>query len=193
MRVATWAAVATVATGAVWWLAAPAGADITTPPGRCEGTATFTQGLDDTGPFSVDSRTLDPDTVTEVPLEDDVQWTAQLIGVAPAERPVSGYVAVDLPWPFGTVTINSCDDTTAKVQNSGTQSYDLPSLVPRSVEFQVEGEHREGANVYCSGSAKVKIEGSAFDTPLTFVSLVGLAASGVGLAMAGRSKYRRIA
>jgi hypothetical protein len=193
MQVAKGVAAAVAIGGVVALFAAPAWADVTTPPGRCQGTATFTKGLQDTGPFVVDSKTLAPDTVTKIPLSDDVQWTAGLNGVDPKARPVSGHVAIDLPWPFGTVAINSWDDTTTKTENSGTQSYDLPSAVPRGVVFEVQGEHREGATVYCSGTAKVEIEGSAFSTPLAFVSLAGLAASGVGVAMAGRSRYRRIA
>lgn len=164
-----------------------AAADITEPPGRCVGTASFQRGAGD-GPFTVDSRTLSPDDVTTVPLKDTVSWTGELVGVSPGQREISGYVKVDLPPPLPDLTIDSWDGPSSLTANQGTKNYSLPSVTPRGVEFRVYGSHSEAGTVFCTGSAKVKVEGSALASPITIASLVLLAASAVPLVLAGKGK-----
>lgn len=180
-----------VATAVGLGTAATANAEVTTPAGTCVATAAFLGGTSK-GPFTVDTRTLQPSDVVLVPIADTVSWTGQLVGATPTARPVSGYIAVDLPWPLGTVTVDSWEGTTSLVENSGTDDYSLPSATPRGIEVQVRGVHRENGAVVCSATVTVEIEGSPFDSPAAIVSLGGLAASGVALAMAGRAKYRSV-
>jgi hypothetical protein len=173
-------------------VARPAVADITEPPGVCVGTASFQTGTEADGPFTVSSKELTSSDVVTVPLSDTVAWTGELVGVTPASRPVKGFVAVDLPWPFGTYTVDSWGSTSDKVASSGIHEYDLPSAIPRGVTFTVRGEHWENGALFCKGTAKVQVEGGAFDTPATFVSVGLLALSGVGLFFAGRPSFRRV-
>ncbi len=168
-------------------LAGVAAADITEPPGRCVGTASFQRGAGD-GPFTVDSQRLSPDDVVTVPLKDTVTWSGELVGVSPATRQISGYVKVDLPPPLPDLTIDSWDGPSALTANQGTRNYSLPSVTPRGVEFRVYGSHSEAGAVFCTGSAKVKVEGSAIANPITIASLVLLAASAVPLVLAGKGK-----
>lgn len=59
------------------------------------------------------------------------------------------------------------------------------------VEITVAGEHAD-ENGQCSGSVKVQLEGGAFDSPLTAVSLAGTALTGFGVAVALRPLFRRV-
>src|SRR3954449_12750267 len=164
--------------------AAPAGAEI---DGPCTGSAEF-----DEGGFTVDAGDLAPGEVVEVPVSDTVHWQGEIDGVS-GERDIAGSVAVDLPWPFGEAQIDGWDGSTDKTGNQGDKSYDLPSLIPRGVEFEVKGQHSEDGEVVCTGTVTVKVEGSAFDSPLTPVALAGTAISGVGLVLAGRPALSKLA
>jgi hypothetical protein len=168
----------------------PAHAEVITPPNTCQATAAFQTGVD--GPFTVDTQQLQPSAVIEVPLEDNVAWTARVLNQSPAPREVSGSLTVDLPWPLGTYTIESWSGMTDVVEKSGLTDYHLPAATPRGVELQVKGAHRENGQLVCSGTVNVKIAGSPFKSPATLVSLAGLAASGVALFLAGRPKLVRI-
>jgi hypothetical protein len=160
--------------------ASPAAAQI---DGPCTGSGDFEDGTKDAGPFTVDGDTSD---VVEVPLKDTVHWQGAID--ASGERAYSGSIEVDLPWPLGEATIDTWDGTTEETGNKGDKSYDLPSAIPRGVEFEVTGHHSEDGTVVCSGTVKVKVEGGAFDSPLAPVGIGGTVVSGVGLAMAGLSK-----
>jgi hypothetical protein len=160
--------------------ASPAAAKI---DGPCTGSGDFQGGTKDAGPFTVDGDTSD---VVEVPLKDTVHWQGAID--ASGERDYSGSIEVDLPWPLGAATIDTWDGTTEETSNQDEKSYDLPSAVPRGVEFEVTGHHSEDGKVVCSGTVKVKVEGGAFDSPIAPVALGGTVISGVGLALAGLSK-----
>ena len=160
--------------------AAPAAAEI---DGPCTGSGDFEDGTKDAGPFTVDGDTSD---VVEVPLKDTVHWQGAID--ASGERDFSGSIEVDLPWPLGAATIDTWDGSTEETGNDGDKSYDLPSAIPRGVEFEVSGQHSEDGSVVCSGTVKVKVEGGAFDSPVAPVALGGTVISGIGLALAGLSK-----
>jgi hypothetical protein len=133
------------------------------------------------GGFVVDARAIGNDVVT-VPREDSVDWEGSVAG-PPGEY--SGSISVDLPPPFGEVEIDSWSGDSDTPSNFGTEAYDLPSLVPAGVEFEVVGSHTD-ANGTCSGSVRMEVDGGAFDSPLTIVSLLGTIASGAGFAMLAR-------
>jgi hypothetical protein len=124
--------------------------------------------------------------VDEVPLEDTVAWKGSITGPS-GEAAYSGHIEVQLPWPLPAMRIDSWSGTTDSTANSGSKHYDLPSAVPRNVEFEVTGAHRQGG-VSCSGTVKVKVAGSAFDSPAAPASLIGTIVSGGVLALAGRAK-----
>jgi hypothetical protein len=168
--------------------AAPAGADINGP---CTGSGAFNRGTKARGPFTVNAQDLKPGDVVEVPVKDTVHWKGDISGVS-GNRTIDGFVAVDLPWPFGEATIDTWGKSTDLTGNEGEHSYSLPSLIPRGVEFEVSGQHSENGVVVCSGTAKVKVEGSAFDSPLAPIGLGGTAISGVGLAFAGRPVFKKL-
>ena len=161
--------------------ASPAAAEI---DGPCTGSGDFEDGTKDAGPFTVDGNTSD---VVEVPLKDTVRWQGAIDGVS-GEREFAGLIEVDLPWPLGAATIDTWDGSTDETGNKGDKSYDLPSAIPRGVEFEVSGQHSEDGTVVCSGTVKVKVEGGAFDSPLAPVGIGGTVISGIGLALAGLSK-----
>jgi len=164
--------------------AAPASAEINGP---CTGSAEFQKGG-----FTVDAGDLGPDEVVEVPVADTVHWQGEISGVS-GERDIAGSITVDLPWPLGEATIDSWDGSTEETGNDGVKKYDLPSMIPRGVEFEVNGQHSEDGEVVCTGTVKVKVEGGAFDSPLAPVALGGTVLSGVGLVLAGRPVLSKLA
>lgn len=177
-----------LAAATAFTLAGPAGADITEPPGRCVGRAELANGVD--GPLTLDSSTLTPDDVTVVPLSDTVTWRGQLTGIeGPGEREISGFVKVDLPWPFPDVTVKEWSTVTKRTARSDTTDYSLPSVTPRNVELRVYGEHRENGAVFCSGATNVKIAGGMFGSPIAIVSVVALLLSAAGLALSGKGSH----
>jgi hypothetical protein len=163
--------------------APPAAAELVDPPGACVGEGTWR----DSG-LTVVSTEADPGTVIEIPRADQVDWTGEVIGPQPgSERPIAGSVSLALPPPLGRLTVNDWDGTGVNVATSGTESYDLPALVPAGVVFTLHAEHREGDQVFCAGTAQLRIAGGPFDSPLIWVALAGTALFGGLLALAGRN------
>lgn len=186
--------------GALVLTSAPAGAVID-PPGNCVGQGTFEKGTKARGSFTEQADQIPAGRVVEVPRADTVTWSGSLpklaaggdpLTVTVPKRPIRGFVAVDLPWPFGSVTVDSWGNDSDVVGNKGEHTYDLPSVVPRGVEFKVFGEHRENGSVYCSGFVLVKIEGGPFDSPLIWASLGLTAVSAAFFVVAGRPVFRKI-
>jgi hypothetical protein len=163
----------------VW--ASPASAELVDPPGTCVGAGTWRDGG-----FTVESSTADPAAVIEVPRSDEVSWTGALVGREPgAERQIAGSVSLALPVPLGSLTIDDWSGPGTNVASSGVQRYDLPAVVPAGVVFTLRAEHHENGALFCSGSAQLRIAGSPFGSPLTWVS-IGLALLfGALLAIAG--------
>jgi len=160
-----------------------AAADLADPPGTCAGTGAFR----DAG-FTVVSTGADPADVIEIPRADQVAWTGEVTGPEPGQpRPIAGRIALELPAPLGQVTVDEWDGTGVNLAASGTEPYDLPGLVPAGVVFTLHAEHREGDQVFCTGTAQLRIAGGPFDSPLVWVGLAGTALTGGLLLLAGRN------
>ena len=125
--------------------------------------------------------------VIEIPREDTVAWQGS-VAAPPGEY--FGAIMVDLPPPFGTVQIDDWGGDSDTTSNAGTKDYDLPSMVPAGVEFQILGEHSD-ENGSCRGYVNVQIKGGPFDSPAAAISLVGTAVTGAGAAAALRPLFRR--
>jgi len=166
-----------VVCAAIFLYPAAAGATPTVINGPCEGSGTFQKGG-----FTVNAT--EAGTV-EVPRTDDVDWKGSITGPT-GDNPYSGSIKVDLPPPFGSLSIDSWSGTTDATSNSGTKHYDLPGAVPANVEFTVRGSHSQGS-FNCSGHVTVKIKGSSVNA-FSIGSVVATAATGVGLVFAGRAK-----
>lgn len=148
--------------------------------GNCEGTADFQE--------SGHHYTAADAGVDEIPLKDTVKWAGQID--TPSSAPdwgYSGHIQLELPPPLPAITIDDWSGTTDATGNSGTKKYDLPSFVPRGVELEVTGSHTQ-ADLSCSGVVKVKIAGSALDSPAAPAAVVGTVVTGGVLALAGRAK-----
>lgn len=164
--------------------AAPTGADL---EGDCEASGAFAAGTKSGGPFTVDARSVGTETVV-VPRSDSVSWTGS---VPSSPGAYSGSIGVDLPPPFGQVTIDSWEGTTDATENSGVEEYDLPDLVPAGVTFRVSGEHVDQARE-CSGFVNVEVEGGAFDSPVGPIVLLLTVGAGAGFFLAIRPLFQRV-
>lgn len=174
------------AAGALFGLLVAGGAPTVTAeldgPNGCQASGAF---LD--GGFTVDAATIGDDLVT-VLRSDTVAWQGS-VAAPPGEH--SGSISVELPPPFGDVEIDSWSGDSQSTSNEGVREYDLPSLVPAGVEFEVVGSHTD-QNGTCSGYVRMEVEGGAFDSPLTAISLVGTVATGAGLAAMLRPLLRPV-
>jgi hypothetical protein len=148
----------------------------------CQGSGTFREdGL------TVDAESIG-DEVVKIPREDTVDWQGSVDAPPGA---YSGTIAIDLPPPFGEAEIDSWSGESDNTANAGERDYDLPSVVPAGVEFQVVGSHTD-ENGSCSGFVNLEIKGGPFDSPLAPASLVGTVAAGVGLAFTVRPLFRGV-
>jgi hypothetical protein len=132
---------------------APASADLSDPPGACLVTTTWGEGGG-----TVDSASVNPTDVVEVPRADEVFWTARVNG--PAEgtvRPVEGSAALVLPAPLGTVTLDEWSGSTDNVETSGSRL--LPDLLPAGVIFEMRMEHYENGTLFCTASVQMRVAG----------------------------------
>lgn len=180
-------AAATMVIGALVSMASPAGAVLT---GGCTGDGTFAKGTTASGkgPFAAES--MPASKVITVPLSDNVTWSGAVNnGVPESQRKISGFVAVKLPWPFKSFDIDTWGSKpSSKIANNGTKHYKLPSLLPRNTVFEVYGAHHDINNVDCAGFVLLKIEGSAFATPLTAIALALTAGFFLILLALGRAR-----
>lgn len=156
-----------VAVGALVTLAAPAGATLAGP---CKGEGTFATGSKDSGKGPFVAEKMPASQVVTVPLKDSVTWSGS-VAVPAAQRPINGFVKVKLPWPFSGFTVDSWGGPSSKIENNGVKDYKLPSLIPRDTEFKVYGAHRDANGVNCAGFVRIKVEGSYFDSFLTWIAL----------------------
>jgi hypothetical protein len=166
-------AVASVALAGFFVVAGAAPSGATVSP-KCSGTGDFVK--------SGHHYTAADSGVDKIPRKDDVKWAGQITGVS-GDQPYSGKIQVELPPPFGKVSIDSWSGTTDSTGNSGTKHYDIPGFVPANVEFKVSGSHTQGS-VTCTGSVKLVIEGSVLG-PFSLVTLALTLACGAGLILAG--------
>ncbi len=153
--------------------------------GTCEGSAQFLKGTENSGPFEIVAKTIGSKTVV-IPRSDTVNWKGSVAG-PPGEY--SGSVKLDLPMFLPDITIDTWDGKSDTTSNTGNKDYDIPGIVPGGVTFQVKGEHSD-ANGTCTGFVNVKVEGGAFGSLFTYVSLGLTVVSGFGLLMAVRPLLR---
>ena len=175
-------------TAAFLLMAAPARADVITPPGECVASGVWQNaGLDEN---SVDHETTD---VIEVPASDTVAWEGNQKGYALGDtgprRAIGGEVKLDLP--IGDATIDSWSGDSVRYANEGEHSYDLPSVLI-GIEMRLHGEHRENNVVVCSGEVGVMIIGSVWSNPLSYGGIGLLVISAGMLFFAGRPVFRKI-
>lgn len=153
----------------------------------CEGTASFETGTEADGPFTIVASDVGDETIV-VPRSDTVTWTGS-VDRAPGDY--DGWIAIDLPAPLGTVTIDTWSGDSEQTSNSGVEEYDLPWLVPSGVEVTVRGEHADD-NGTCAATVTVEIEGGPFDTPIAPISIGGTVVTGAGFLALLRPLFRRV-
>jgi hypothetical protein len=181
MSRARWLAPAAVMGVVLVTAAGKAAAHVDTTDG-CKGSGTFRQsGL------AVDAAEIG-DKVVVIPRSDTVDWQGSVTAPPGA---YSGNVSVDLPPPFGALSIDSWKGNSQATGNAGSKTYNLPKLVPAGVEFKLEGSHTD-ENGFCTGYVNLKIDGGPFDSPLTPVSLVATLASGAGLFGVIRPLFKKV-
>jgi hypothetical protein len=179
--VARAAAVATLAAVGIAWSPIPAAADLVEPAGACAGSAAF-----QSGGLRVDSATANPSEVFDVPRTDQVTWTGQVLGREPGvEREAAGSISLALPPPLGSLPIRDWSGTTTAAESSGIQDYDLPAFVPAGVVFRLHAEHYEGGELFCTATARFRIDGSPWSSPAIWVLLVLALGSAALLVVAG--------
>jgi hypothetical protein len=188
MRVRNMVVLAVVAAGVglVAAPAAPAGADVVTPPGACRGVGIWVDG-----DFRELTRQHETDDVIDIPIEDVVRWQGK-VGTATRgdttdRRPVDGSVELELPLGQSRV-VNDWGGTSVEEVTSGRHKYSLP-FVFKGVKMKLSGHHDDGGERLCSGSVYVQVEGSALSNPLTWAGIVGLVLSILGLGWAGRGRH----
>jgi hypothetical protein len=185
-----------------------AAADVVAPAGNCVGTGTWQDG-GERGPFTEDSRQLAPGDTVKIPLKDTITWKGwlpRLVNLPPEGEPpplgtniefrqIRGKVEIELPPPIGWVTVDDwgvkVTKPSQKVVNEGEHEYDFPSVLA-GVKVPVRGEHFEGSQLYCSGSAKVQFEGSLTDNPAALAGLGGLVVSGGLLLYSGKPVVKKL-
>lgn len=167
--------------------AAPAAASMLGP---CTATGTFVLGTG-AGPIVVDVAKVPPGQAVTIPAADTIAWTA----TAPAQavpRPIRGRIEIDLPWPFGTQTLDSWGGTGASAAQAGTYTYELTGAVPRGVAVKFVGTHAE-PGVVCVAELSFKVSGGVFDAWIGFVAVGGLLLSGaVFFLWGGRATWGRL-
>lgn len=113
--------------------------------------------------------------------------SASYTGSVPAQgedRETSGKVGVELPLGLPSITIKSWggDDTDA-TSDSGTVTWDIPSIVPGNIEMTVSGFHQD-VGVRCEGTVVVKLDGGGLGSPLGLGALAGTVLALAGLVWA---------
>jgi hypothetical protein len=132
----------------------------------------------------IDGVTYDPKVMdeAEIPAEGDVNWTGSVPEGDGEERPIDGFVKVDLPAPLpDQELVGAWDSDSSTYSNSGTYHYELPSVL-EGLEIRVYGEHND-AGFSCSGAMTVTVEGGGIGNPATIASLVLMVISIVGFAL----------
>ncbi len=169
--------VAAIAAALLASWAGPAAADVSDPPGACVATTTWGPGG-----VTVDTASVDPADVIEVPRADAVTWSARVKGPAQGTvRPVAGSVALALPAPLGRVTIGEWSGSTGKVETSGTET--LPDLLPAGVVFDLRMEHHENGALFCTATMRLRVAGGP--DPIAWASLALTLLFGTFLALVG--------
>lgn len=184
-------AAAVVCGGTVAWGAGTAGADVVRPEGSCRGAGEWLgSGQQE------DSVEHERSDVIEVPAKDTVRWSGALgdnqLGDEVPRRDIDGSVELQLPAPFGWVTIDDWDGSSVRAANEGEHSYNLPKVLV-GIEMTLRGHHNENGVLFCEGRVKVKVEGSALSNPLAIGGIAGMVVFGGLLLYAGRPVFTKVA
>lgn len=173
----TWLTAALVAAGVMW---TPTMASAEIDSGDCTGSLEFMTGTSANGPFTLDADRARDDVVV-VPRSDTVRWSAS----TPATSGTySGSLKLALPFPFGSVQIESWSGEVQSNSNSGTEDYELPSIVPSGVAVELSATHTDEAGT-CAGSQVLEVEGGPWSTATVISLVVTLVLAGAMLAVAG--------
>ena len=117
--------------------------------------------------------------------------TAKYSGSVPVDgkdRTTSGKVQIALPLGLPSITVKSwSSDNTDDNSDSGSVTWDIPSLVPGNIEMNVSGYHQD-EGVRCEGRIKVKLEGGGLTSALGLGSLGLTAVTFAGLVWAAAPK-----
>jgi hypothetical protein len=133
---------------------------------------------------------IDPGAKTGVyvvPITGSADYDGGIDVQVPEEgRPISGSVAVALP--FGTsVNIKTWSDEDAtRIADQGTVTWDLPGATPRGIEMTVSGSHSDLAP--CSGAITVKLDGGLLDSAVGLVTAAATAGMAVVTGLLGLGK-----
>jgi hypothetical protein len=173
--------------------ASPAAADAVDPSGACSASGHWQdEGVDRASADHV------PSDLIKIPQKDTVRWAGNIkgyaLGAEGPRREISGEVEVDIAG-VGTATIDDWGKSSVRYANEGEHDYDVPDVL-LNVKMRLQGEHREapeGSASFtrvCGGSVYLQVTGGMFSNPLTIAALVGMLASGAGLASAGVVRKR---
>lgn len=100
------------------------------------------------------------------------------------DRPNNGEVGVELPLGLPRLNIKSwSDEDSDRTADSGTVTWDIPSIIPGNIEMTVSGFHQD-VGVRCEGSIVVKLDGGGIASPLGLGALAMTALAVVGLVWA---------
>jgi hypothetical protein len=157
--------------------------------GPCTATGTFQVGTG-AGPVVVDINKLAPGQAVTVGPSDTIIWTASAPAAA-TPRPVRGRIEIDLPWPFGTQTLESWTGNGPQAIKAGQYTYELTGAVPRGVKITFVGTHAE-PGITCTATMSLRVSGSPFDAWIAYVAVGGLIVSGIALYIAGRASRRAV-
>lgn len=157
----------------------PADAGFTQNTAGCTASGSFEKGQ-----FSVDVGTVG-DRVVTVPRKDTVDWQ----GSVATTGQYNGKVWIVLPW--GKQEIDTWSGTSSTTSTSGTEEYDLPSLLPGGVQFTVKGSHTVNGQT-CSGYVTMKLAGKPLSSPITWVALAGTVGTGAGVGAVVWPMFRRV-
>lgn len=173
-----------VGCGAAWLVIAtvPAGADVVDPEGSCSAVGQWQEeGV------TRASTEFNSDDVIEIPQQDTVLWGGAVgdaqLGDEVERREISGEVEVDIAG-IGSATIDDWGGSSVRAANEGEHEYDIPDIL-LNVKMRLHGEHREGGVKVCSGSVYLQAKAGRFENPLAIAALIGMLATGGGLASAG--------
>lgn len=168
--------------------AAPAHADLLREAtGNCQASAQVTDG-----PF-IDAYADDPVTY-EIPLAGSATYRGQVgSGADRAPRDFNGEVVIKTPPGIPDIELTSkwiWEGSGTGAADAGDVSWDLPRVMPRGVEFRVEGFHQDVPE-FCEGFVTLKIAGSPLDSVLAPVALGATAVAAAGVGFAGVRRVGR--
>lgn len=162
----------------VFWtigLVTPASAEVTA--GGCTGTAEFSDGTS----VSVDTPLSE---VIVVPEADTVNYNGSINLPPPDDEvPFNGSIVVRLPRVLWTVVTWSGE--TVEVSDAGTYHYEVPSYVPRGIQFEVSGNHTQQGQT-CGARVTMKLDGSPGTAAL--IAATGTLVFGAATIAAGSKK-----